>query len=215
MSPELGVRDKGLFRPPLSEVPTSESITLDVPDSVSRLCFSKLASLRGWLDTDADCKSFRRLLFEGSSSETYPLFRPLSWGGGSVRFWAAAVGSRRGLGRMALTADALGERTARNRVFFLGGTSFWFFCTPLGWFSISYQRGQRWNGEGEGEGVLGASCRLVANVFLGGILSGREDNGEETLDYFSGRGSGAGETKRCRSEKVGERAVLRPLMFTK
>jgi hypothetical protein len=76
MSPELGGRDEGLFRPPLSEA--SESITLDVPDSVSRLCFSKLASLRGWLDTDSDCKSLRRLLFKGSSAETYPLFRPLS-----------------------------------------------------------------------------------------------------------------------------------------
>ena len=106
---------------------------------------------------------------------------------------------------MALTAEALGERTARNRVFFLGGTSFRFFCTPFGWFSISYQRGQRWNGEGKGVGVLGASCRPVANLFLGGILTGRED--EEAMDYFSGSGSGAGETKRCRFEKVGERPV--------
>src|ERR1700710_1993015 len=103
MSPELGGRDEGLFRPPLSEVPTSGSITLDVADCVSRLCFSKLASLRGWLDTDSDGKSFRRLLFKGSSLETYPLFRPLS-------------------------------------------------------------------------------CRLVANLSLGGILTGREDN-EETMDY--------------------------------
>jgi hypothetical protein len=80
VSAELGGRDEGLFRPPLSEVPTSESITLDVPDSVSRLCSSKLALLRGWLDTDTDCKSV-----EGSSLETYPLLRPLSCGG-SVRF---------------------------------------------------------------------------------------------------------------------------------
>jgi hypothetical protein len=116
VSTELGGRDEGLFRPPLSEVPTSESITLDVPDSVSRLCSSKLASLRGWLDTDTDCKTFCSLLFEGLSSETYPLFRPLSRGG-SVRFWGAAVGSGRGLGRMELTADVLGERITRDRVF--------------------------------------------------------------------------------------------------
>ena len=99
MSAELGGRDKGLFRLPLSEVPTSESIMLNVPDSVSQLCSSKLALLRGWLDTDTDYKSFRSLLFEGSSSETYPPLCSLSCGG-SVRFWGAVVGSGRGLGRM-------------------------------------------------------------------------------------------------------------------
>jgi len=74
----------------------------------------------------------------------------------------------------------------------------------LAWAAIEWGWGR---GRGR-EGVLGASCRLVANVFLGGILSGREDN-EETMDYFSvsGSGSGAGETKRCRFEKVGERPV--------
>jgi hypothetical protein len=47
VSAKLGSCDEGLFRPPLSKVPTSESITLNVLKSVSRLYSSKLASLRG------------------------------------------------------------------------------------------------------------------------------------------------------------------------
>ena len=155
MSAELDGHDEALFRPLLSEVPTSESITLDVPDPVRRLYSSKLAFLRDWLDADTDCKSFRSLLFERSSSETHPLFRPACED--SVRFWGAVEGSGRGLGRIELTADVLGERTARDRVFFWGGTSFRFFCTPLGWLSISYQRGQRWSGEGVGYLVRAAT----------------------------------------------------------
>ena len=72
----------------------------------------------------------------------------------------------------------LQECTACNRVLLRRGVRFFFFCTPLLNFSISYEQGQLLDGEKERGGVLVMSWRPVAGFFLRGILYGRVNNEE-------------------------------------